>query len=1203
MDPAVAVSLGSPQLFASRTVTPAVIQSISAIDSSAMMLEPVASRWPVRMVVALKNLRARLFQLFGAAHDRGQLENSSGTLSSGHLVLSWFSRQQWLPFHLAHRAKAHFLLERIKETIPYRFLLTDLQRKRLGQAHLIVSRWGTTGSVLDSAGYPLIEINVRLVSQMTDAQLAWVLAHELGHVWKADDRIAPQELMYLPEEAADLSAHGEETGADSFGLLVARLILHNIVDKDLTELPVIWAQFEATGRLRNPTKKTEWDRLVAQFEANRNRFRRAPSDPHRPTPQRIAALCQELHQPLDESAQHLGLEWNNRPAMVPPPALNESDSLLLLPEEYRQPELAERVLQVRALLDDDAWHVLASSLHLPHVRSALLEDRVASLFSALFGGVLYATGETLPSRLADLTDFMQNVYPHRNNLTAMLAWAASRDAARPEQEAFREIASRTLSIPRDRVLFLNSEDTVLRLFFGYFRSGMTQILLENLQARPEKVILLPSSQAGFLSLRVLAHEASHWEQRPEMAFAMEHDVFSRSVYEGFQRYREYEMLLRMEKDPVDGARVRQSVESAYDELQNRVPSISFEEKVWEVLNRHVASMGYPAENQLVRELVNRAGVQAMKSYFLTGDLAELEHALGDQSLELLRNYFDHWQWEFDDRLDPLQKIVPLALAARLLRKIPTGPEELRRAATFLDILSRQFETHFLSQARPGDSFIRWFHPTILTVIDRYMSGQLDDAEFEHSLADELHSAIPSDTEQAKLAAWLPDFLSPGPRPSLDLANESASSSNAFLEKAKQLLAEMPPEMLTDTLKFIGATEPAEPLLNLLEYKPLLDLSRWREGYERVISQDRLIRAIRGRLSLPAESEADIRAFLLATETEDIQRQTRNLADKYGLVIAPFDDGMTNYGGACLYSASAAYPLRTGKVGPHTLSYMGIHEPIVVDIQSARQPWEPPASAPPSPLVESHGMHAPGSNLGIVFGKNILEDAMMIAAHLKDPQSVSPLYSRFDREEIVAKLGESHVIALEQIAGKLLARSFPDDRSVQHIAQQMMNVTAVHELAHILDSLIAGSYHSTNREEMAARLQEAISGGNPFLALYMLANVGAMAPKDYAIDSLKMLDAVYEIAVEQRLIERHSTHQAHDVYDDRDLRIHEMIARLDAISHLRHEDLSTLAKAAFVKEFGFEPEHIDLSTFVAPPLPEHRMKPKPHAIPEAELRSA
>jgi len=419
----------------------------------------------------------------------------------------------------------------------------------------------------------------------------------------------------------------------------------------------------------------------------------------------------------------------------------------------------------------------------------------------------------------------------------------------------------------------------------------------------------------------------------------------------------------------------------------------------------------------------------------------------------------------------------------------------------------------------------------------------------------------------------------------------------------QLLVESLKNVPAVTLEILGLPASLEDdrFQHIADYIRTYDW-RTREEDNRITSCSSLAAAIRRELRLPADAQNEIYSFLRETKVDESQELAKNLVEKYHLVIAPYYDGEAKLAGAVLYTDSAKNPLRVGMVGTHKLSLMGIHEPIVVDIQKTSQPWEQEKSAAPSNFMDSHGMHASGTDLGIYFGKNIANDAEMIAAHLANPNLISPLYTRVDRVVIQARLGESHMRALETIASKLLFKAFPTDKSVAFITGQMIAVTSVHELAHILNHLIAGSYHSTNREEMAARLQEAIWGGNPYLALYMVLNAGSLAPKEYAIDSLKMLDSMYELAVGQSILARQSTHQVHDIYDDLDARIRELVIRIEALSNLEPGVFANLAKEAFVKEFGYEPEKIDLSTFIAAPALPHR-SPSTNRFIAAELRAS
>jgi hypothetical protein len=92
------------------------------------------------------------------------------------------------------------------------------------------------------------------------------------------------------------------------------------------------------------------------------------------------------------------------------------------------------------------------------------------------------------------------------------------------------------------------------------------------------------------------------------------------------------------------------------------------------------------------------------------------------------------------------------------------------------------------------------------------------------------------------------------------------------------------------------------------------------------------------------------------------------------------------------------------------------------------------------------------------------------------------YAPADKDRIYRGLQAETIDALKLVADKLLKKAFPSDesRELGFIEKTFRNLTAIHELAHIMNYKVKGSFRASNREEMATRLREAESGHNPYL---------------------------------------------------------------------------------------------------------------------------
>lgn len=437
-----------------------------------------------------------------------------------------------------------------------------------------------------------------------------------------------------------------------------------------------------------------------------------------------------------------------------------------IPFEYKHLASNEKVQRLYDVLGDEAVLFIQESLTNASITRKTTEGSVLILAAHFVERYLEANADTEVHCLNDLSKLFKDLYPKRHSQKEIADWVAQRDAATADQQNLRGAMCRALSIPADRVVFVDPNDEWLMSFFGLSGrsplgpsrhvNGMHRLLYENEGTSPEKLILVLADRSDFETLRILAHEGSHWLQSEEMLTAMHDDNLTRFLGEGFQRYREFAGITRMAKDAVAGRRVRELVEEAFTAVKNPPSVASFEETLWVTINLD-ASAAYATETALVRTLVGRIGIDRMLAYFLSGNRQALASGLNNMSMELLEYFFMNWQYEFDGTIDVRQRLIPMAIAMHLASIQNVGDDHRHRLTIVLDEIDT-FMDNVVQKERIARSVFDCFDPHVfLPLLDAFMAGEISDATFHGQLIHGFRLAATRPRTAVQLSDWLPDL--------------------------------------------------------------------------------------------------------------------------------------------------------------------------------------------------------------------------------------------------------------------------------------------------------------------------------------------------------------------------------------------------------------------------------------------------------------
>jgi hypothetical protein len=447
-----------------------------------------------------------------------------------------------------------------------------------------------------------------------------------------------------------------------------------------------------------------------------------------------------------------------------------------LPDEYKRFPPTPKLEKLLSAVGAEAFTYFGRAAHAKSFSWQSPEESVLRVANHLLGKYMMSevNGIGENDSLRDLEDFIAQLYPHRHSATSVLDAIYRRDAAHEGQRKLREGLSRVLSIPTNRIVFVDPADEWLNSFFGltshslFGRSrdyhGVTRQLYDTEDAQPEKIIVIATGQSDFDSLVIAAHEGSHWEQSSSMLQEMEEKDVTRSLGEGFQRYREYAVLARMVNDPITGTYIKKLVEEAFRNTNRSAKAIPFEEMLWMAVNR--PDTAYVTEAALVRGVVRRIGLEPMTMYFLSGDREALHQAFNDKSLDLLNYFFENWSFGIDGRFDPRQRAIPMALALHFISREPVTDEHLRRVGVILNELKSFFDNVLVEEHIAHSMFDCFDASKLLPLLDNYLSGRITDTAFRRLLIHDLRATAANPLERVQLIDWFPNMADIGPVPDI-----------------------------------------------------------------------------------------------------------------------------------------------------------------------------------------------------------------------------------------------------------------------------------------------------------------------------------------------------------------------------------------------------------------------------------------------------
>jgi RNA polymerase sigma factor (sigma-70 family) len=202
----------------------------------------------------------------------------------------------------------------LKKSILQDLPLSAEQRTAIENAKFLLHSSGSEGLALltDSTGITVID--PALAHTLSQEQLLFTLAHELGHVLQApkqySERTNPLRLYYATEFLDFAMSFGSEDFSDEFGMLILGLMKPKTDLQELERLPAAWDRYSQSVTSKTRTKPQ--DRTPQILYGGKPRFNNvAALDPHRPTLERVKRLQELGRIPLTDLAATLGLKLRN----------------------------------------------------------------------------------------------------------------------------------------------------------------------------------------------------------------------------------------------------------------------------------------------------------------------------------------------------------------------------------------------------------------------------------------------------------------------------------------------------------------------------------------------------------------------------------------------------------------------------------------------------------------------------------------------------------------------------------------------------------------------------------------------------------------------------------------------------------------------------------------------------------------------------
>jgi len=333
------------------------------------------------------------------------------------------------------------------------------------------------------------------------------------------------------------------------------------------------------------------------------------------------------------------------------------------------------------------------------------------------------------------TEYLESRYP---------PISSDRSSLEFRQQAHQEFA-RIGNVVPGQILFASKNDYLLLGLFGADMlkpneaGNFIRIRINSSEAL--NLILIQNSLDDFGFLKVLAHEVAHLTAAPIGA------EFSRVMIEGFQVFREYEILDSIRKSNTEFGRKTDALINNYAsrlkvrflrsltkvlfKLTRRNSLLNFKDNLRSLIVTH---SGYYRETDFVEDMIRVAGYQSVESFYY-GDVTLLRNALGHDKFDVIRGIFDDMHRQRLTR-DPILKEGVIFKFARAFFNIDFQRNKYKNASSETKSKVKDFTDNLGTTLWNTRSFLNIFQVNqLIKLFSRYLSDEINRSQFINALHD------------------------------------------------------------------------------------------------------------------------------------------------------------------------------------------------------------------------------------------------------------------------------------------------------------------------------------------------------------------------------------------------------------------------------------------------------------------------------------
>ncbi|MBI3615086.1 MAG: hypothetical protein HY211_01050 [Candidatus Omnitrophica bacterium] len=266
--------------------------------------------------------------------------------------------------------------------------------------------------------------------------------------------------------------------------------------------------------------------------------------------------------------------------------------------------------------------------------------------------------------------FKAEIAPLRGDPDALFAYLEKQD--RPPssfQDKVRDELASLSNLPKSQIIFVPPGDLLIWGLMGKIDeekfkanvAGVAVHLKDQSGGRLKHFILVRNDSKDFNGLVTLAHEIAHTQQSDRARGLMYNDPLAKVIAEGFQGYREYEILLLLaSRNTSVGRQVKKVIADTLRGMHQGLPLLarlhgfhsprkrsdslgySLSGRLWVYLGSSFGTNpAYEEEREFVRRLIARVGIGPVRALYQQGNLKKLRYApgLGPVRFDALRLAF------------------------------------------------------------------------------------------------------------------------------------------------------------------------------------------------------------------------------------------------------------------------------------------------------------------------------------------------------------------------------------------------------------------------------------------------------------------------------------------------------------------------------------------------------------------------------------